>query len=163
MVTLNIVYVALVQEINMLRRSLSFLIIIALLLETGCAKRIPVDVHPIHRPSTRVKADDKVTVVLREEMTLKGTAGMDSLSMAPVDWTTTEVTGRLVTWDDGSVTIRVLEWALGEEALFTIPTSQVEQIDEWPSFKAGPTLAAIGGLALVLGVTFLIVVLISKP
>lgn len=147
----------------MLRRSLSLLIIIALLLETGCAKRIPVDVYPIRRPSVRVKAEDKVTVVLREEMTLQGRAGMDSLSMAPVDWTTTEVTGRLVKWDEGQVTVRVMEWALGEEALFVIPITQVEQIDEWPSFKPGPTLAAIGGLALVLGVTFLIVVLISKP
>ncbi len=147
----------------MLRRLLSLLLIATLVLETGCAKRIPVDVYPIRRPSTRVKTDDRISVVLREEATLKGTAGMDSLSMEPIEWQTLEVTGNLVSWDEGSITVKVPEWSLGEKALFVIPFGQIEQVDEWPSFKPGPTLAAIGGLALVVGVTFLLVILISKP
>jgi hypothetical protein len=147
----------------MLRRSLTIVLIIALIMETGCAKRIPVDVYPIRRPSDRVQAEDKVSVVLREEMTLKGTSGIDSLSMEPIEWQTLEITGELVTWNEEQVTVRVIDWSPGENALFEIPLEQIEQIDEWPSFKPGPTLAAIGGLALILGVTVLIVILISKP
>ena len=147
----------------MLRRSLTIVLIIALIMETGCAKRIPVDVYPIRRPSDRVKAEDKVSVVLREEMSLKGTSGIDSLSMEPIEWQTLEITGELVTWNEEQVTVRVIDWSPGENALFEIPLEQIEQIDEWPSFKPGPTLAAIGGLALILGVTVLIVILISKP
>ncbi len=147
----------------MLRRLLSIVLIIALMMETGCAKRVPVDVYPVRRPSDRVKAEDKVSVVLRGEMTLKGTAGVDSLSKEPVEWKTLEVTGELVTWDEQKVTVRVINYTPGENAVFEVPLEQVEQVDRWPSFKPGPTLAAIGGLALVVGVTFLIVVLISKP
>ncbi len=147
----------------MLRRSLSIVLIIALMMETGCAKRVPVDVHPVRRPSDRVKAEDKVSVVLREEMTLRGTTGVDSLNQKPVEWKTLEITGELVTWDEQKVTVHVINYTPGENAVFEIPLEQIEQLDRWPTFKPGPTLAAIGGLALVVGVTFLIVVLISKP
>ena len=147
----------------MLRRSLSIVLIIALMMETGCAKRVPVDVHPVRRPSDRVKPEDKVSVVLREEMTLRGTTAVDSLNQKQVEWKTLEITGELVTWDEQKVTVHVINYTLGENAVFEVPLEQIEQVDRWPTFKPGPTLAAIGGLALVVGVTFLIVVLISKP
>ena len=147
----------------MLRRLASVLIILVMIMETGCAKRVPVDVYPIRRPSDRVKAQDKVTAVLREEINLKGTAGIDSLMMEPVEWQTLEVTGRLVKWDERHITIRVVDWKPGEDAVFEIPIDQIDQIDEWPGFKPGPVLSAIGGLAIVVGVTFLLVWALSKP
>ena len=147
----------------MLRRLASVLIILVMIMETGCAKRVPVDVYPIRRPSDRVKARDRVTVVLREEMNLKGTAGIDSLMMEPVEWQTLEVTGRLVKWDERHISIRVVNWKSGGDAVFEIPIDQIDQVDEWPGFKPGPVLSAIGGLAVVVGVTFLLVWALSKP
>jgi hypothetical protein len=50
-----------------------------------------------------------------------------------------------------------------QDATFTIPIDQVDQIDMWPGFKPSPILASIGVLALILGITILLVAVVSTP
>ena len=152
----------------MRHRCLCIILIGAILFQTGCTKRIPVDVYPIRQPSTRIKADEKVTAILREEIKVAGTTGPDSLNRTPVEWQTREMTGQLVSWSEEELVIRVTDWAskageLPREAIFTIPIDQVDQIDMWPGFKPGPVLTYIGILTLVLGITILLVSVISRP
>jgi hypothetical protein len=140
----------------------------ALMAETGCARRVPVDVYPIHRPSDRVKPDDKVTAVLREETAVTGTAGTDSLALETVTWRTKEVTGRLVSWKENQVSIRVTDWrpapeALPREATFVLPIDRVEQIDRWPGFKPAPVLVGIATFVVVIGISLVLVAALSKP
>lgn len=152
----------------MFHRCLSIILIGAILFQTGCAKRIPVDVYPIRQPSKRIKSDDKVTAVLRENMNVAGYTGVDSLSRQPVSWQTGEITGQLVSWSEEELVIRVEDWesksgALPQEATFTIPIDQVDQVDMWPGFKPGPVLTYAGILVIFIGVSILLVSLISTP
>ena len=152
----------------MLHRCLSIILIGAILFQTGCTKRIPVDVYPIRQPSKRIKSDDKVTAILREEIKVTGTTGIDSLNRQPVEWQTKEITGRLISWSEEQLVIRVVDWEsdagdMPQDATFTIPIDQVDQIDMWPGFKPSPILASIGVLALILGITILLVAVVSTP
>jgi hypothetical protein len=152
----------------MLHRCLSYILIGAILFQTGCTKRIPVDVYPIRQPSKRIKSDDKVTAILREETKIAGTTGIDSLNQKPVEWQTGEITGQLVSWSEEQLVIRVTDWAsdtraLPQDATFTVPINQVDQVDMWPGFKPGPALTYVGILALILGFTILLVSVISTP
>ncbi len=152
----------------MLHRCLSIVLIGAILFQTGCTKRIPVDVYPIRQPSKRIKSEDKVTAILREEIKVAGTTGIDSLNQKPVEWQTGEITGQLVSWSEEQLVIRVTDWTsdageLPQEATFTIPIDQVDQIDMWPGFKPGPVLTYIGVLTIILGITILLVSVISTP
>ncbi|MBI4551179.1 MAG: hypothetical protein HY710_02840 [Candidatus Latescibacteria bacterium] len=147
----------------MTRRCVSLIVMLALLAEIGCAKRVPVDVYPIRRPSERVKPREKVTAVLREEMTINGQAGVDSLSLQPVEWRTREVTGRLVRWDDRLIAIRVPDWQPGEDAIFEVPLDRLDAVDRWPGAQPGPVLVTAGVILAIVAVSFLIQLALSKP
>lgn len=147
----------------MMRLLLSGILILALFAETGCAKRIPVDIYPIHHASDRVKPKDKVTVVLRDEMTINGKAGADSLHFQPVEWKTKALTGQLVTWNDRVIAVRVTNWQPGEDATFEIPLDQLDAVDRLTSTHPGPILAMIGVLAAIVAVSFLLTAVLSKP
>lgn len=147
----------------MIRRCLSLVLILVMLAETGCAKRIPVDVYPIHRPSDRVKPPNKVTVVLREEMTIDGKAGADSLNLQSVQWKTKQLTGQLVAWNDRVIAVQVADWQPGKPATFEVPLDQLDAVDRWAGTRPGPILTTIGVLVAIVAVSFLIQLAISKP
>jgi hypothetical protein len=152
----------------MFRSLISVILIVLLVLPVGCASRIPVDVYPINRPSDRVKSTDRIGLTLRETLSIAGVSGTDSLSRETVTWETRELTGRLVSWDQTDIRIEVDAWKqtpddLPREVIFTVPVNRIEQVDRMSGMKPGPILKATGALALIVGISLLLVWATSKP
>ncbi len=107
----------------MLSRLICFILVVALLLQMGCAKTVST-IRPEPHQEPGISLPVRVEVTLKGEISLHGTHRDKETT-----WQTDKVSGYLVAWNDDVVSIRTAGKIDSWDFYYNVPTEDIEKIE----------------------------------